>query len=384
MCYFFEKIMKNYNCYIHIPFCSSKCKYCRFASFSGIKKLQIQNYVDFLCKEIDNSWFFSKNENWKITLDTIYFGWWTPWVLSLEQFEQIFFSLKNKYIFNDNIEISIETTPENVTEKNLIWWKKLWINRISMWVQTLNEKSLSEIWRAWKGDIINALDLVNFVWFDNFSIDFIIWLPYVLEWEIIENIWFLLNKYDFIKHISVYMLEEYYEVPEEKESKFDNIKYPNDWKKSWLKEEKIWEEYNKIKKYLESNWFNRYEISNFSKKWYECKHNFWYWNHKETIAFWLWAHWFLNNTRFSNSESFLDYFSYKNISKEILTWEDLFLEKIMFSLRTSWIDKKYLEKLDSKKINYFIKNNLLSDNWEKILLTDNWTVFMDYILWEII
>lgn len=370
--------MKNLNCYIHIPFCTSKCKYCRFASFSWLKEIQVQTYIDFLCREILDS----EHENF--TLDTIYFWWWTPGVLSLIQFNQIFTALKKKYTFNNNIEISIETTPENISKENIIWWKKLWINRISMWLQTLNENSLIEIWRAWKGDIINALDNVSFLWFKNFSIDFIVWLPYVSKWEIIENIGFLLKKYDFIKHISVYMLEEYYDIPEDIESKFDNIKYPNNWKNNWILEEEIWPEYLSIKKILIEKWFNSYEISNFSKSWYECKHNIWYWNHKETLAFWLWAHWFLNNTRFSNSESFLEYYSKKNIKTELLNQSDIFLEKMMFSLRTSWIEKKYLEKLDIKKINYFLENNLLIDKWEKIILSENWVSFMDYILWEII
>lgn len=389
--------MKNSNCYIHIPFCTSKCKYCRFASFSWLKEIQVQNYINFLCREILDSEV--DNE----TLDTIYFWWGTPWVLSLSQFSQIFLSLKQKFIFSENIEISIETTPENVNEKNIIWWKNLWINRISMWLQTLNENSLIEIWRAWKGDIINALDLFKYFisnpsprssvlplekeeinWIINISIDFIVWLPFVSKWEIIENIGFLFKKYDFIKHISVYMLEEYYDIPEDIESKFDNIKYPNNWKNNWILEEEIWTEYLSIKKFLIEKWFNSYEISNFSKSWYECKHNIWYWNHKETFAFWLWAHWFLNSTRFSNSESFLEYYNKKNIKKDILNSNDIFLEKMMFSLRTSWIDKKYLEKLDIKKINYFLENNLLIDKWEKIILSNNWIVFMDYILWEII
>ena len=370
--------MKSYNCYIHIPFCSSKCKYCRFASFSWFSNLKIQTYVDFLCKEIIDS------DLELVILDTIYFWWWTPWVLSLAQFSQIFQTLKSKFIFSENIEISIETTPWNITVENINWWKSLGINRISMWLQTLNEKSLLEIWRDSKWDIISALDLVKSIWFPNFSIDFIIWLPYVVSLEIIKNIDFLLNKYDYIKHISVYMLEEYYDVPEVKESKFDNIVYPNDWSNLWLKEEFFSDEYIKIKKYLEKKGFNRYEISNYSKPWFECKHNFWYWNHKETFAFWLWAHGFLNNIRFSNSESFLDYYAKKNITKEELNTDDLFLENIMFSLRTSWIDKIFLDKLDIKKVNYFIENNLLLEKNDKIILTDSGVIFMDYILWEII
>lgn len=370
--------MKNYNCYIHIPFCSSKCKYCRFASFWITQKLQIQNYVNFLLNEI-NSW----KKHWNI-LDTIYFWWWTPWVLSISNFEEILTTLKNNYIFSNDIEISIETTPENVTIENLSWWKKLWINRISMWVQTLNEKSLKEIDRAGKWDILKALDNIKIEWFDNVSIDFIIWLPYVSNWEINENIDSLLNKYSFIKHVSVYMLEEYYDVPEDKESKFDNITYPDSWHKTWISLDDYSKEYMSIKNNLEKYNFNRYEISNYSKKWYECKHNQWYWSHKEVIAYWLWAYWYLDNIRYSNSESFLDYYSWKNISTTIVNKNDIFIEKIMFMIRTNWIDISYLDKLDKEKIDYFVENWYLKKESNKIILSDSWIVYMDYILWEIL
>ena len=93
--------MKNINSYIHIPFCNKKCKYCRFASFSWLNQLAINNYVNFLCKEIIST-------NWKYCLDTIYFWWWTPTTLSLNQFEKIFLNLREKFTFSENIEISID------------------------------------------------------------------------------------------------------------------------------------------------------------------------------------------------------------------------------------------------------------------------------------
>ncbi len=370
--------MKNYNCYIHIPFCSSKCKYCRFASFGITQNLQIQTYVNFLISEI-SLWIKHNNK-----LDTIYFWWWTPWVLNLNQFESILNTLKDKYILDDNIEISIETTPENVTIENIIWWKKLWINRISMWVQTLNEKSLKEIWRAWKWDIIKALENFKNIWFDNVSIDFIIWLPYVSSWEINKNIDYLTNKYSFIKHISVYMLEEYYDVPDEKESNFDNITYPSNWSINWLKDDDYLNEYNSIKSNLYSKWYNQYEISNYSKKSYECKHNIWYWTHKQTIAYWLGAHWYIDNYRYSNSEKFLEYYKYKDITKVFLNDSDIFIEKIMFMLRTWGIDNQYIQYLDKSKIKQFIDMWYLIKTKNKLQLSDKSVVFLDYILWEII
>ena len=383
--------MINNFCYIHIPFCTSKCKYCRFASFWNMDLLKINLYVEQLIKEINNSKADFKD------LKSVYFGWWTPSTLSVTQLEIIINTLKKKYAFDNKIEINIEATPVTITKENIIWWKNIWINRISMGIQTLNNDSLIEIWRGEKGDIIKALNSIKSIWFDNVSVDFIIWLPYVKKWEIKKDIEYILNKFDYIKHISVYLLEEYYDISEESDSKFENITYPNNWNKLWIKDDDYLWEYIEIKNFLKIKWFNSYEISNFAKKWYECKHNSAYWNHSNMLAFWLWAHWFINWERYSNSEKFINYYSWKNITFEKLTKEDVFIEKVMFQLRTNGLTKSIYEKLDKDKLNEFIKGKYVEKklnkvNYEgdennlgyKIILSDKWVLILDYILKEII
>jgi oxygen-independent coproporphyrinogen-3 oxidase len=342
--------------YIHIPFCEQKCNYCRFASTWKIQNLHIEKYVNFLCEEIKNQKsdiFHKRNKN---IIETIYFWWWTPWVLNLKQFEKIFKTIKNNFFLDKNCEISIETTPDKISEENLIWWKKLWINRISIWVQTLNEKSLKEIWRWEKWDILKALKNIKNNLIKNISLDFIIWLPYVKKWEILENIKFILNNYNFIKHISIYMLEDYYSADKIIETKYDNITYPKIWGKLWLNEEDFLEEYSNIKSFLLKKWFVNYEISNFAKSWYESRHNKWYWNHKEVFAFGMWAWWYVNWLRYLNADNFKDYYAWKKIFEEKLDKDNIFLEKVMFWLRTSWLKKEFYKKLNQEKITYFIKN----------------------------
>ncbi len=272
-----------------------------------------------------------------------------------------------------------------------------------MWIQTLNQKSLEEIKRWWKWDILEALEIMlSREWKfsfptkknTNISVDFIIWLPYVKSGEILENIKYVLNNYDFIKHISVYMLEDYYSPDKIIETKYDNITYPKDWWKQGIAEAEYLEEYSSIKNYLLNSWFNNYEISNYWKSWFECKHNIWYWNHKEIIAFGMWAYWLTHPQplpskegsyiRYANSDSFKDYYLWKKLFENKLTNEDIFLEKVMFQLRTSWIEEGIYKKLDTKKIDYFIENNYLEKKSNKITLLDKWVLVMDYILKEII
>lgn len=371
--------MNKHFCYIHIPFCELKCNYCRFASIWLSQEFQIDIYVKNLIKEIEKSPF--KKE----ILDSIYFWWWTPSVLNKNQLNSIFLALNNKYDFNNNIEITLESTPNNVTKQNIKSWYELWINRISIWVQTLNKKSLKKINRGNKWDIIKALEnLEKYSNIKNISLDFIIWLPYVKPWEILEDIKYILWKYDFIKHISVYMLEEYYNPDKIIETKYDNITYPDDWDKLWIREEDYLWEYRDIKKYLTKVGFNNYEISNYWKIWYECKHNIWYWEHDEVYGFWLWAYSFVKWIRYSNSDNFKDYYLWKKLLINKLNKNDIFLEKVMFWLRTSWLEKILYEKLNTKKIYYFLENWYLKKESDKLILTDSWVLVMDYILSEII
>jgi len=392
--------VNNKFCYIHIPFCELKCKYCRFASIWISQKLKIDFYIKNLIYEIKKSSFQ------KGILNSIYFWGWTPSILEKNHLESIIFELKNKYVFHENIEITLESTPNNVTKENLKIWNDIWINRLSIWIQTLNEKSLKEINRGNKWDINLCFEnLKKFPHLtspkgrgieQNISLDFIIWLPYVKKWEILENIKYIFKNYDFIKHISVYMLEEYYNPDKIIETKYDNIIYPNDWNKLWISDEDYLNEYSNIKIFLISKWFNNYEISNFWLKGFECKHNKAYWNHWEIYAFWLWAWWLVKKNwdyyRYLNSDNFKDYYEWKKIFENKLTKNDLFLEKVMFGLRTKWLEKDIYEKLDQDKINYFIENNYMQKNppfkkggiGENLVLTDSWILVMDYILSEIV
>lgn len=368
--------------YIHIPFCELKCNYCRFASLWVSQKLKIDFYVKNLVSEIKKSPFD------KEILNSIYFGWWTPSVLTKENLEEILNTLKNKFWFSEKIEITIESTPNNITKKNLELWKSLWINRLSIWIQTLNHDALKEINRWNKWEIELCLENIKSEWFENVSLDFIIWLPKVKSWEILENIKFLLNKYDFIKHISTYMLEEYYNPDKIIETKYDNITYPDSWNKMWIKEDEYLNEYSQIKKYLIWEGFNNYEVSNFWKPWFECNHNKAYWNHKQIYAFWLWAWWLIKNnksiTRYLNSDNFSKYYLWEKIFENNLSKNDLFLEKLMFEIRTSGLTESIYSKLNQNKLNYFLENNYMKKESDKIVLTDSWILVMDYILGEIV
>lgn len=333
----------------------------------------INEYIDSDAKEV----------NFPTSLNSIYFWWWTPTSLSNEQLKTIIKTLENKFGLEKNIEITLETTINNITEENLLFWRVLWINRLSLWIQTLNNQTLKEIWRSSREEILEKLDIIkrdrSFFrkpvsggnTFLAISLDFIIWLPYVKKWEVLKDIKFILEKFDFINHISLYMLEEYYD-------------YPKKWQEVSVSEDDYLEEYLLCKNYLKEKWFKRYELSNFSKKWFDCNHNKAYWDHSNVIAFWLWSHGLLNWIRYAYPSNFRDYYSWKLEVNEKLWENDLFLEKIMFWLRTYWLEKEIYIQLNQEKIKYFIEQKLLNFQDNKLVLDDNWVTLIDYIIKEII
>lgn len=348
--------------YIHIPFCSSKCKYCSFASFSDISWELKNKYLKKLKEEIRD--FFERN--WKQEINSIYFWWWTPSLLLIKEIEEIL-GIFYKFWYIKNTEITLEANPENITREYIIWLEKLWINRISIWIQSLNNETLEKIWRAKKSQIINTLDILQKSQIDNISVDFIIWLPHATRWETKKNLEEIIVKYPKIKHISVYMLESW--------------RYPENWKNISIQEDDYLEEYIEVVEFLENAGFFKYEISNFAKKWYTCKHNQSYWNHGNYRWFGLCAASFIDSKRFANSSNFLGYFANKLEYEENLNREDLELEKIMFNIRTFWIDKKLVR--NEEKLKEFIDLNRLKKEKNIIHLTNKWTLLVDYILKEV-
>ncbi|EKE28951.1 MAG: Oxygen-independent coproporphyrinogen III oxidase [uncultured bacterium (gcode 4)] len=377
------------NYYIHIPFCRSKCKYCHFASFSWMEDLLVERYLGFLKREIRD--FFS---NHPIGSEpdgkfSIYFWWWTPSILRIEELEGILSEFKLISSINgfqnqscnweldpeinsgwrkaDICEITLEANPEFITREYVEWLKRIWVNRISMGVQTLNEESLEEIWRCKRATILSALDILEESGFENVALDFIIGLPYVKKWETKADIEMLLNRYKTIKHISAYMLEEW--------------KYPQSWKELSLDEGELWWEYAEVADFLESIGFARYEISNFAKNGHECLHNSWYWNHTEYKGFWLSAASFLDNMRFANAQNFIGYYTGAIDYEEELEDEDLKLERLIFDWRTVWLPAKNIK--NHEKLKEFKDDFLISEKDDNISVTNKWAAIADYIFKEL-
>ncbi len=167
----------NYNLYIHIPFCPSRCVYCSFVSFSNYDQSIIDEYVKNLTCEIEETIKIAINN--RLKLNTIYFGGGTPSVLSTKNIDDIFMVIKKYYNLNDVKEITFEAgRPDTINKELLKCLKDNFVGRISINPQTMNENTLKRISRNHTvADIEKIYYLAKNIGFDSINMDLIIGLP---------------------------------------------------------------------------------------------------------------------------------------------------------------------------------------------------------------
>lgn len=268
--------------YIHIPFCKSKCHYCSFVSFN---KLDLKkDYIKALLKEIE---FNYQGE----VLNTLYFGGGTPSVLEYTDFAQVLRKLKT----NSNTEITTELNPEGVNYGYLRALYDLGINRISLGCQTFDDVLLKQINRRHNaGQVIDAVKVAQDVGFDNISLDFIYGLPNQTIESFLKDLKMAVGL--GVQHISLYGLKI-----EEGCYFYDNMpaNLPDDDEQADM--------YLGAIQTMKDLKFEHYEVSNFSKKGFNSRHNLTYWNNDEYYGFGVGAHGYVNGVRYGNVETIEEY-----------------------------------------------------------------------------
>ncbi len=338
----------------------------------------MKNYLTALIKEID----LVKQTYSNQTFSTIFIGGGTPSVLFGGFIKQLSQKIFSSFKFCKNVEFTIEVNPSSLTEEKLIEYKSAGINRISLGVQSLDDKVLKSVGRnQTKQDVLNALKLIEKHNFKNVNADVIIGLPNSSKKSVLNTIKFLIPH---TTHISAYGLQI-----EENTPLYKNIKQG---KLSPMPEDEIASTFLSVSKTLKNAGFNQYEISNFSRPKFECKHNQKYWNGSYYLGLGIAAHSYFNNKRFCNSSNFNNYLEKINANtlpietEEVLTKQQQIEEFIMLSLRTqkglniAQFNKKFKQNFlqsrknsikNLKKLNLIdIKNNNLTIKPSKIYLSN--------------
>ena len=309
--------MEELGIYIHIPFCKQKCFYCDFCSFANKNEMQ-EKYVEAVINEIKN---ITHKE--KYTVTTIYFGGGTPSILNPEYIKNILQEIESSFEILDDAEITIEINPGTVNEEKLKRYKEYGINRLSIGLQSANDKILKKIGRIHDyKQFEETFFYARKCGFKNINVDLMIGLPTQTIEDVKQTLEKIIQKNP--EHISVYSLIIEEGTIIEKLINENKLQLPDE------ETERImyWTVVNELKE----NGYNQYEISNFSKKTYESKHNTNCWKQKQYIGLGTSAHSYLNKKRYSNTNNIEEYIKNiqeNNISKNITIHEEQTEESTM-------------------------------------------------------
>ena len=244
--------MKEAGIYIHIPFCVKKCYYCDFNSFSANDR-QIEIYIDALSKEI----FLYKDQLASRNIKTVFIGGGTPSILDGKDLEKIVSALKDNCDLSLLEEFTIEANPGTVDFDKLKKYRELGINRISFGIQSFNDKILKKIGRIHCSDEgRESIRIAKKAGFSNINADFMYNLPGQSEKDVLETLTEAAKL--GIDHISLYSL-----ILEEGTKFFELF---SKGKLTLMDEDEERDTFSKSKELLKANGYDRYEISNYSRK----------------------------------------------------------------------------------------------------------------------
>lgn len=253
--------------YLHIPFCLKKCAYCDFCSFTDLDL--IPSYIDVLLNEIESY----RADYCHSEVETIYFGGGTPSILEPFQVEKILEKIKKIFIIKDSAEITIEANPETISREKIEAYRSLGINRISLGVQSFRDSELKYLGRIHDVSKVREVIVDISSIFKNWSLDLIYNLPKQTKKNVEESILKAISYEP--RHISCYELtfEEGTNLYRDKDQVRDSREF-----------------YSLPKDILEANGYVQYEISNYAKLGFECKHNLAYWSDRSYLGLGLSAH----------------------------------------------------------------------------------------------
>lgn len=312
---------KELELYIHIPFCVKKCDYCDFLSFPADSRTQ-RRYVDAVQKEI--IYYGALYPDRKIT--TIFIGGGTPSWLDEEEIVRILHTVREAFAVEHDAEITIECNPGTATAHKLVRYREAGINRISIGLQSAHNEELALLGRihTWE-QFLKTYDLARKSGFSNINVDLMSALP----GQTLETFSDTLKKVLALKpeHLSAYSLmieegtpfyERYREDEKHREAGEPTELLPD--------EEQEYAVTKLTQRVLMEAGYHWYEVSNFAKPGYECRHNIGYWKRADYLGIGIGAASLIDNVRYANVRDLEEY------CKECESlWEELNIRKTLCS-----------------------------------------------------
>ena len=349
--------------YLHIPFCKQKCSYCNF-HFSTSFSLK-DEMLSAIKKEIQ----LRHNELENKTLKSLYFGGGTPSVLSVDEIKSLLDEIQKYFSFDNNIEITLESNPDDLNKNFLKELSKTEVNRLSIGTQSFYDEDLKLMNRAHNAsEAESSIKRAQDFGLVNISIDLIYGSP-TSNFEIWKD---NLNKTIELQvpHVSSYALTVEPKTALEKWIENGKIRSPEETEQN--------QEFYYMKDFLKDNGFDHYEISNFGKPGFHSKHNSAYWKSEPYLGIGPSAHSYNGHLERSwNIANNPIYIKNLNqnilpIEKEILTEKDRFNEMIMIGLRTIWgVDLNRINQNFSSEVIDYLNQEIKSKIESGILEIEN-------------
>lgn len=313
-------INKPTSAYVHIPFCTQICYYCDFSKVF-IKNQPVDDYLRALIQEF---------RSYEIkSLKTLYIGGGTPTAITASQLDYLLTELVRDLDLSKLEEFTIEANPGDLDQDKIQVLKKSAVNRISLGVQTFNDKHLKQIGRSHnEAQIYTTIDSLKAAGFHNISIDLIYALPGQTLEQVKENVAKALAL--DIPHLSLYSLILEHHTVFMNKMRRGKLNLPT--------EDLEAEMFEYIISEMEANGFEHYEISNFSKPGYYSQHNLMYWDNDEYYGCGVGASGYLNGVRYRNRvpiQHYLKAVSEGNarLTEEVLTPDEMMEEELFLGLR---------------------------------------------------
>ena len=310
--------------YIHIPFCKQACFYCDFHFSTSLKRKN--ELITSICKEIQ----LRKNEI-SGDIKTIYFGGGTPSILKTEEINLIINEVYHNFKVEDNIEITLEANPDDLSEEKIIQLSRSKINRLSIGIQSFFNTDLILMNRAHNHkEAATCLELAT-QYFENISIDLIYGIPGLSDQRWVEN---LEKAISFgVPHLSSYALTVEPKTALKKQIDVGKV-LP-------VSEKDSHRHYLILLAKMKKHGFVNYEFSNFGKEGFYSKNNMAYWQGKNYLGVGPSAHSFDGKKRSWNINNNIKYIhaiqeNKLPIEREVLTITDRYNEYLMTGLRTMW------------------------------------------------
>ncbi len=364
--------------YVHIPFCARKCDYCDFVSFVCGEDTQ-KKYFDALIKHID----IKRETVGKVPVVSCFFGGGTPSLPKAEYIEKVLNKLFECFDFREDAEITIEMNPNSGTLEKLKAYRAMGFNRVSIGLQSTEDKELTALSRLHNyEEFLETFKAAREAGFENINVDLMSALP----GQTLESYKKTLERVTALEpeHISAYSL-----IVEENTPFYERYKDG----KNLPSEDTEREMYYLTKSFLGEKGYSRYEISNYSKKGYECRHNIGYWRRIPYLGFGIAAASLYGETRYQ-MHSDLKRFIEGDFSEEktLLTEDDRMEEFMFLGLRCrDGVSKKEfygnfcvnLSDVYGKEIDKLSKQGLLVDS-DRVFLTDKGLDVANYCMSEFI